>query len=99
MIRKWIYAVFMIFCIIGIIGCSKEDSVTKPLPNISENLIGALQDDVHRVLGEPSGKLAGFTGDIYIFDNGTQMIFYYDDEMKIEQIKINAKDGTNTLSM
>jgi hypothetical protein len=26
--------------------------------------IGTLQDDVHRILGEPSGKLSGFSGEI-----------------------------------
>jgi hypothetical protein len=97
--RKLLYITFLIFCIIGIIGCSKEGSVTKTSPNIREQVIGTLQDDVHRILGEPSGKLSGFSGEIYTFDNGTQMIFYYDNQMKVEKVKINDKDGTNTLSI
>ena len=97
--RKLLYITFLIFCIIGIIGCSKEGSVTKTSPNIREQVIGTLQDDVHRILGEPSGKLSGFSGEIYTFDNGTQMVFYYDNQMKVEKVKINDKDGTNTLSI
>lgn len=97
--RKLLYITFLIFCIIGIFGCSKEGSVTKTSPNIREQVIGTLQDDVHRILGEPSGKLSGFSGEIYTFDNGTQMVFYYDNQMKVEKVKINDKDGTNTLSI
>jgi len=43
--------------------------------------------------------LSGFSGEIYTFDNGTQMVFYYDNQMKVEKVKINDKDGTNTLSI
>lgn len=97
--RKLLYITFLIFCIIGIIGCSKEGSATKTSPNIREQVIGTLQDDVHRILGESSGKLSGFSGEIYTFDNGTQIVFYYDNQMKLEKVKINDKDGTNTLSI
>ena len=78
---------------------SKEGSITKTSPNIREQVIGTLRDDVHRILGEPSGKLSGFSGEIYTFDNGTQLIFYYDNQMKVEKVKINDKDGTNTFSI
>ena len=51
---------------------------------------------MRRILGEPSGKLSGFTGDIYIFDNDTQMIFYYGDKMNVERLKIIDSEGEDT---
>ena len=90
--RKLLYITFLIFCIIGIIGCSKEGSVTKTSPNIREQVIGTLQDDVHRILGGTVRKIVRlFAGEIYTFDNGTQMIFYYDNQMKVRLQLVQLK--------
>lgn len=94
--RKLVFVVFLIFNIIGISSCAKEEVTTNESLNIREQVVGAHQEDVHRILGEPSGKLSGFSGDIYIFDNDTQIIFYYDDRRNVEQLKITNREGEET---
>jgi hypothetical protein len=64
--RKWTCIVLLIFSIIGISSCANEEVATNAPTNISEQVLGTHQEDVRRILGEPSGKLSGFTGDIYI---------------------------------
>ncbi len=94
--RKWTCIVLLIFSIIGISSCANEEVATNAPTSISEQVLGTHQEDVRRILGEPSGKLSGFTGDIYIFDNDTQMVFYYDDKMNVERLKITDSEGEDT---
>ncbi len=61
---------------------------------------GMSQDDVHQILGEPTGILSGFYGDTYILENGTTIIIYYNHETKvIEAVRVWNKDDKSTLNI
>ena len=97
--RKCFFIFCMVLFMIGIVGCAKDIQSDNTAKRFSDVVIGTHQDEVHRVLGEPSGTLSGFYGDIYMLDNGTQIIVYYTDDQKVEHVKIMNKDGTDTLNI
>ena len=94
-----IWLLIMCMFLIGMIGCSKDEPENPTSASFSDQIIGYSQGEIHRVHGEPSGTLSGFTGDIYYLDNGTQVILYYDSELKVEQVKIIAKDGKDKFNL
>lgn len=85
--------------LMGMLGCTKGEQDPAAASGLSSSIIGTDQSEIHQVLGKPSGTLSGFTGDLYYLDNGTQVIVYYDSEMKVEQVKIKAEDGKDTLTL
>lgn len=50
---------------------------------------GTPQDDVHNIMGKPDSMLSGLWGDIYKLVNGSIVIFYYDPNGNVQEIKKN----------
>ena len=62
------------------------------MSDIDNIKVGDSVDQVHETLGEPSGQLSGFWGDIYVLEYGKQAIIYYDSNGTVEQVKLSI-DG------
>lgn len=71
------------------------ESSNKQVPEISQDStlridkikVGDSVDYVHATLGEPSGQLFGFWGDIYVVESVGKVIIYYDSEGLVDQVK------------
>lgn len=78
-------------------GCNEEIKPDADTVSSRSNWIDtATEDEVHKILDEPTATLSGFWGDIYVLENGTKIIIYYDRIGKVEYIKIFDKDGNET---
>ena len=65
-----------------------ESSLPYSYPmDASKIAVGTPIDEVHEILGEPDGMLSGFWGDIYLLDNGNEVIIYYDANGLVEHVK------------
>jgi hypothetical protein len=79
-------------------GCNEKVKSNVDAVTYSRWLETATQDEVHKILGEPTGTLSGFWGDIYHLVNGTKIFIYYDATGKVEYIKTYDKDGNEIKS-
>lgn len=50
-------------------------------------------DTVHQKFGLPQRTLSGFWGDVYMMEDGTEVIIYYDDNGFVSQVKENHPDS------
>lgn len=100
MLRKlWLLA-FIFILMIAMMGCNEEVKPDADTVGTRSSWIEtATQDEVHEILGEPTGTLSGFWGDIYAIVNGTKIYIYYDSIGKVEYIKICDNDGNETKSL
>lgn len=52
------------------------------------------EDDVHIKFGLPQRTLSGFWGDVFVLEDGTEIIVYYDNDGLVDQVKVNLFDDT-----
>jgi hypothetical protein len=50
------------------------------------------RDEVHKIMGEPVGMFSGLFGDIYLLDNGSWIIIYYDSSASVSHINLNKPE-------
>lgn len=76
---------------VALIGCGKTSDPQKWLDDIealSDKVTGITQNEVHKLLGSPAGKLSGFWGDMYYNSDEQAVIIYYDADGKVELVKM-----------
>ncbi len=56
--------------------------------------IGMMRDEVHTIMGEPIGMLSGLFGDIYLLENGSGIIIYYDAALSVYHIKLTEPEAS-----
>lgn len=97
--KKYIFAICMVFIMMGITGCTKDTQSSNSTQNLIDTIIGMHQDDIHKVFGEPIGRLSGFSGDMYTLDNGTTITVYYDENGKVKYVLMKDKSGAEVLTI
>jgi len=95
---KKIYLSFILIIVIAFCmsGCKDKVNNYNENDNLFEIVRSMEQKDIHELFGEPSGILSGFLGDVYRLENGTQIIIYYDETQKVENVAVFDKDGNTT---
>lgn len=97
--KKIIAALF--FLIMTLMGCDQKEAKSTPDPAgaYSDWIETTTQEEVHKLLGEPTATLSGFWGDIYAFANGTKLFLYYDADGTVTDIIRYDRNGNETKSL
>jgi|GEM_PF-1151947 len=102
---SWIIVVLIVIVTIWIVGLAVNRAAEKPnahlifetdklkRSDIDNIKVGDSVDHVHETLGEPSGQLSGFWGDIYVLEPGKKAIIYYDSKGTVEQVKLSIDEN------
>lgn len=72
----------------GCVNTSHSVELLDDIEELSAQLSGITQKEVHKLLGSPAGTLSGFWGDTYYNSDEQMVIIYYDADGKVELVKM-----------
>ena len=97
--KKVLSVVLAMAVMLALVGCEKTKNPQTLLDDTEEltsEIVGKSQDEVHKLLGEPSGKLFGFWGEVYYNSDKQEIVLYYDTNGTVENVVVRMDKPTDT---
>ena len=98
-VKKLLSVVLAMAVMLALVGCEKTKNSQTLLDNTEEltsEIVGKSQDEVHKLLGEPSGKLFGFWGEVYYNSDKQEIVLYYGTDRTVENVVVRMDKPTDT---
>lgn len=80
------FLVIAILCLCGCKGTPDRDTLIGNVKMLDSEVRDKTEEEVHDILGEPSGNLSGFWGEIYTNSENKSVVIYYDSDGKVERV-------------